>query len=142
MAATEKRRLLVVDDETDVCEAVRKIAEGLDFDVRVMVRSRDFEAVYDDYRPDVVMLDIVMPELDGVEILKHLAAQQAEAEVIVMTGYNGSYLEKAVDLGRGLGLPAIAGMHKPLTVNTVRSALRANGKNKGRAKTANGLATS
>lgn len=138
MAAAEKRRLLVVDDETDVCEAVRKIAEGMGFDVRTMVRSRDFETVYDDYRPDIVMLDIVMPELDGVEILKHLATRQAEAEVIVMTGYNGSYLEKAVDLGRGLGLPAIVGMHKPLTVNNVRSALRANG----RAKTADGLAAS
>lgn len=123
MQRTNKLRLLVIDDERDVCESIRKVAEMQGYQVYATDRPRDFRTAYESFQPDIVMVDIVMPDVDGVEILKQLADQRARAHVVMMTGYSNGYLARAVDLGRGLGLPSVTGVHKPLSVQAVREAL-------------------
>ncbi len=115
---------MVVDDEWEVCESVRQIAQRFGYEVCVTSRSRDFQAAYDSFQPDIVMLDIVMPDMDGVEILKQLAARDSRSRVIMMTGYSDGYLAKAVELGRGLGLASISGVQKPLTVSQLKRVLK------------------
>lgn len=64
---TEKR-LLVIDDEPAISEIVRMPAEGTAFEVRVANRPDEFARVYEDFTPTVLILDLVMPEVDDVEL--------------------------------------------------------------------------
>ncbi len=58
-------RLLVVDDEPHFGEFVREIAEDLGYEVRVTTRGNDFTLLNEAFNPTLVLLDIVMPEIDG-----------------------------------------------------------------------------
>lgn len=118
-----KRRVLVIDDDAHVCEGIRQMAERQGCDVVAVTRARDFRAALDSFRPDVIMIDVVMPDTDGVELLKYLSAHGCTARVVMMTGYSPGYLSKAVDLGHGLGLPWVAGLMKPLGLGELRKVL-------------------
>ena len=67
------RTLLIMDDEPEFGAFASKVAEPLGFDVTVIQRSRDFKSTYESLRPDVIVLDIVMPEMDGIELIQWLA---------------------------------------------------------------------
>lgn len=71
-------RCLYVDDERDICE-IAKIALALDPDIDVTCCTSGIEAlsVAGTYRPDIVLLDVMMPGMDGVETLANLRATAA-----------------------------------------------------------------
>ncbi len=92
-----ERRLLVVDDEADFAEIVRKVAERRDYRVEVLTESPEFAAAYAGFQPSVIVLDIVMPEVDGVEIVQWLAANGNQAPVILTSGYNPNFAKAALD---------------------------------------------
>lgn len=119
----EERRLLVIDDEPDICESIRRIAENQDFEVVTTLKADAFDSAYDRFQPNIIIIDIVMPEVDGVELLKWLAERRCTARIVMMTGYSQSYLSKAIDLGHGLGLPSVSSMQKPLSLEDLRTAL-------------------
>ncbi len=62
------RRLVVVDDEPEFAEYVRKVAAGLGFEVQVTTGAAAFKKAYDAFDPGVIVLDVVMPETDGIEV--------------------------------------------------------------------------
>lgn len=116
-------RLLVIDDQAEVCDSIQVLAQRHGFEVVTAQRPREFHIAVETFAPNVIMIDIVMPEMDGVEILKQLAARGCDARIIMMTGYNDSYLHKAVDLGHGLGLASVSSLHKPFGADTLYAAL-------------------
>ena len=65
-----ERRLLAIDDEPGVQEIIHSTAVVLDFDTRVTGRADAFKQEYEIFEPTVIMLDIVMPETDGIELIK------------------------------------------------------------------------
>ena len=66
------KTLLIVDDEVDFGNLVRRVAEGLGFEVVVLSDSREFKETYNQLDPDKIVLDIVMPGIDGIEIVNWL----------------------------------------------------------------------
>ncbi len=118
------RRLRVVDDDPDVGDFVRRVAEDDGYEVKVTAHPEAFKAIYQAFRPAVIVMDIVMPEVDGIELLRYLAEQGCRSRVVVMSGYNESYLRNARSIGEGFGLAEVAGLVKPLRVETLRSALQ------------------
>ena len=71
-------RLLVVDDEPEFAELIRKIGERKDFVVQTLDDSRDFEETYRQFDPSVIVLDIIMPDMDGIEIIQWLRPYNSE----------------------------------------------------------------
>ncbi len=65
-----------------------------------------------------------MPEVDGIELLRYLAEQGCRSRVVVMSGFNESYLRPAQSIGEGFGLAEVSSLVKPLCVETLRSALQ------------------
>ncbi len=120
---TEKR-LLVVDDEPGFGELVREIAEESGYQVGVTLNARDFKRAYEDLDPTVVVLDIVMPETDGIELIHWLADKNSRAKLIVVTGFNPRYAAMAEVLGRSQGLGEVVSLAKPFKVADLRLALR------------------
>ena len=63
-----RRRVLVVDDDAGVLEAIKIILRNSGFRVKVMSKTNKFEEVMGKFKPELVLLDIWMPMLSGVEL--------------------------------------------------------------------------
>lgn len=118
-----ERRLLVVDDEPDFAEFVRQAAADLGFQTRVCTQSTDFRRVYSEFDPTHIVLDVVMPEIDGVEIMQWLGTKGSVARVIVTTGFNPQYAKMAGVVGAERGLRAVKTLTKPVRLADLRAAL-------------------
>ncbi|RJQ85972.1 response regulator transcription factor [Amycolatopsis panacis] len=93
-------RLLIVEDEMEFAETLRRglIAEGFTVDVAHTGRDGLWSATEHDY--DAVVLDIMLPELSGYEVLKRLRAAENWTPVLMLTAKDGEYDEAdAFDLG-------------------------------------------
>ena len=116
-------KLLVVDDEPDFGEFVRTVAADMGFDVTVVDRGDAFKKTYLELRPSVLVLDIIMPYTDGIELLMWLAEQNCTSKIVIATGYTSDYGLLAEKLGKASGLAMSTVLHKPMTPSQLRAAL-------------------
>jgi CheY-like chemotaxis protein len=93
-------RILVVDDTPAVLDVVRKVLEGEGYRVTTCLESVDAVRLAQAERPDLIMLDVVMPEMSGWEVLAALRADAAFAKtpVIVCTAYVNEALGRLAEL--------------------------------------------
>lgn len=120
-----ERRLLVIDDEPDIAAFIGEVGQGLGYDVRVTSDVETFKASFDGYVPDVVVLDVVMPEIDGIELVKYLAANGCKARILVISGYAQRYLDNTKALGEAFGLRSVTAMSKPIELPMLENFLTA-----------------
>ncbi len=78
-------KILVVDDEPDFCEALHEFLAEKGFSVMEANSCEEALAAYSQERPDVVLLDVIMPGKDGRETLRELKALDPEVSVIMVT---------------------------------------------------------
>ena len=117
------KRLLVVDDDPAVGEIIGTVAEELGYEVMVTLNPAQFRDLYASFDPTAIIVDIVMPEIDGIELLRYLAGENCKALIILTTGYSDSYLKYARELGKSSGLESIATLAKPFRLNELRAAV-------------------
>ena len=118
-----QRRLLVVDDEPDFIRVVDEVASELGYRVQPCLRSSEFRKLYGEFNPTHIVLDMVMPDVDGVEIIRWLAKEGTQAKVIVATGYNPKYTDMAKMFGHAGGISPVATLVKPVSIADLRTAL-------------------
>lgn len=111
---TPQNRLLVVDDEPAICTAIKRIAEPLGFVVQSLNQSAAFPQTVTEFQPSLLILDLKMPDCDGVQLLQQLKESQSEAQVIVISGMDQRKLNIAEKLGRSQGLKMAGVLHKPI----------------------------
>jgi EAL domain-containing protein (putative c-di-GMP-specific phosphodiesterase class I)/ActR/RegA family two-component response regulator len=109
-----QNRLLVVDDEPAICSLIKRVAEPLGFVVQSLTESARFLETLTDFQPSLLILDLKMPDCDGVQLLQQLKEGQSEAQVIVISGMDQRVLNTAEKLGRSQGLRMAGVLHKPL----------------------------
>lgn len=94
--------IMITDDHSMIREGVKSLLE-LDDDIKVIaeaVDGRDCLDKLDVYKPDILLLDINMPNMNGLDVLKKLKARKSKVKVLVLTVHNETeYLMKAVDIG-------------------------------------------
>ena len=117
------RRLLVVDDEPEFGEFVRKVATDLGYEVRVTTNGKAFQAAYHELQPTTVVLDMVMPGMDGNEIVLWLMQQHYAANLIIITGYSPDYATDARRLAEFKGLRSVTMLTKPIRLAKLREVL-------------------
>ena len=115
-------RLLVVDDAPDFGAFVRRVAERLGFETNVITDPLAFKNLYVTFEPTVIVLDIVMPEVDGIELLTWLRTANCRARILLISGFDPRYAEWAVRLG-GEGGPPVRRLKKPISVADLKVAL-------------------
>ena len=120
-------RLLVVDDEPGFGKFVRKVGVELGYEVAVTTSGREFMRRYDAFGPTVVLLDVVMPEIDGVELVQWLADRGADPHLVVVTGYAPDYAVLTKKLAEAKGLRSVKTLTKPVKVADLRAALAPGG---------------
>ena len=117
------KRLLIVDDEPDFGEFVRQIAQTLGYKVLVTTNGRDFQQGYNDFQPNLILLDMVMPDMDGNEVLLWLLQKGYSAGLIITTGYSPDYAQEAKTLAEFNGLQKVSTLTKPVKSIELRSVL-------------------
>ncbi len=117
------KRLLIVDDDEEIGRFIRRAAEEQGFEVRVTLNADAFRDAYADFDPTVILVDVVMPDTDGLELLKFLAENGCTRPVLMMSGYAGTYLPVAEKLGEAFGLPRVRALEKPIRLNDLRASL-------------------
>ena len=118
-----ERRLLLVDDEVEFSEIIERIAKKLDFSVSKTTHPSEFQKLYDKCNPTHIVLDMIMPEMDGIELMEWLAQRGCTAKIIIISGYNAHYANPAKTAAASTGLNVVATLSKPFSVSAVRSIL-------------------
>jgi DNA-binding response OmpR family regulator len=123
LQAMNAPRLLLIDDEPALAEFLAVVARGCGFDPVLTSEDRVFRDEFLRSRPDVVALDLGMPGMDGVELLRFLADQQFRAPVLIVSGFDRRVLESAFRLGEALGLTMAGPLEKPVRLEALEAAL-------------------
>ena len=87
------KKLLVIDDQTGITKVVEMIARQLGLNARSLNSSAQATETFIAFRPDILMLDMIMPEKDGIDVLNE----------VLLTGHSG---EGRADIGLQRLLPA------------------------------------
>ena len=119
----QPKRLLMVDDDAAMGDFVRAVAEPLGYKVETYVDARGFTAAMDNGDPDVVILDLVMPGTDGIELIHYLSRRQSRARVFIMSGFDPVHLRMGKTLGDAAGLTMAGIIPKPVRANELRRIL-------------------
>jgi DNA-binding response OmpR family regulator len=118
-------RLLVLDDEPDFARFVRRVAEEIGYKVEMANRPAEFRRLYATFEPTVLVVDIVMPEADGIDTIRWLAGRKPNAGLIIVSGFEQRYLAAAEQIARLKGIDVAAALTKPIELATLRALLRA-----------------
>ena len=116
-------RLLLIDDEPALAEFLATAARESGFDPVVTARDDEFRDAFVAEPPDMVALDLGMPGMDGVELIRFLAEQDYEAPVLIVSGFDRRVLESAFRLGEALGLTMVGPVEKPVRFEVLREML-------------------
>ena len=116
------KTLLVVDDEIDFASYVGEVAEDLGFDVLVSDNPTEFHTLYSN-TIDVIVLDLFMPKVDGVELLRFLANNNSQASVVFMSGKDPSVLRSAKELATEQGISVLGWLQKPFRAQQLEDIL-------------------
>jgi EAL domain-containing protein (putative c-di-GMP-specific phosphodiesterase class I)/CheY-like chemotaxis protein len=117
-------RLLVLDDDPLVGKTIGHIAEAIGFEVCLETDADRFLAAIDDWRPSHLVLDLVMPGLDGVQVIERLAGRGCAARLVIVSGLDGRVLEAASRNAREMGLTIAGVLRKPFPADELRALLR------------------
>jgi len=107
-----KQKLLVIDDETDVGEFVSAAAEAMGVECTATTDATSFLKALTP-ETTTILLDLMMPEMDGIEVLRLLSERKCKASIILMSGVGKRVLETAEQLAQVLGLSIIGHLQKP-----------------------------
>jgi two-component system nitrogen regulation response regulator NtrX len=105
-------KTLVVDDEQSICDALEGVLSDEGWQVAVAKNGKDAIAKYNKDRPDLVLLDVWMPGMDGIETLQKLKEIDAEVPIVIMSGHGS--IGTAV---RATKLGAFDYLEKPLSLD-------------------------
>ena len=92
-------KVLVVDDDKNICEVIKMYLENSGYHVKVANDGREAQEVFSNYKPDLVLLDVMLPYLDGIDVLKWIR-RDSETPVIMITA-KGETFDKVLGLELG-----------------------------------------
>ncbi|MDF1644206.1 MAG: EAL domain-containing response regulator [Pseudomonadales bacterium] len=116
------RNIVIVDDDVQASLLLQVMLQVLGCNSIVFNRAHDF-LLHTLNEDDVVLLDLVMPELDGIEVLRRLAKLNCRSKLILLSGYDKSILHSAEKLGRAHELRVIASLSKPFQMRDLQRVL-------------------
>jgi DNA-binding response OmpR family regulator len=116
-------RLLLIDDEPALAEYLANAARTCGFESIITAVDREFREAFIANRPEMVALDLGMPGMDGVELIRFLANEDYHGPVLIVSGFDRRVLESAFRLGEALGLNMAGPIEKPVRFDVLEELL-------------------
>jgi DNA-binding response OmpR family regulator len=116
-SAMSPRQLLLIDDEPAFGRFVAEAAAEAGYVAHITTTAGPFKHNYVEIRPHVVALDLAIPGVDGVELLRFLGEQKCTAPVIIISGFDRRVIESSIRLGEALGLNMAGQLTKPVRLD-------------------------
>ncbi|MBL4583600.1 MAG: EAL domain-containing response regulator [Pseudomonadales bacterium] len=117
-----ERNIIIVDDDVQTSQLIQVMLQVLGCESTVFNHPKDF-LQHTLEAGDVVLLDLVMPEIDGIEVLRTLAKTNCPAKLILLSGYDKAVLHSAEELGRAHDLNVVASLRKPIQMRDLQRVL-------------------
>jgi DNA-binding response OmpR family regulator len=94
-----KIKIMVVDDELEIAELIKDYLEAEQYDVIISADGKECLALFREYQPQLIVLDIMLPNLDGMEVCRTIRAESAVP--IIMLSAKKAEVDKILGLGLG-----------------------------------------
>ena len=107
-------KLLIVDDDVGLTKAYARIGEDAGFVVAVVNDPRKATEAFLTIKPDVVVIDMIMPEKDGIEVMNELLLTGKPTRFIVSSGHGDAMLRLAQSLAAFHGSGHVSVLKKPI----------------------------
>jgi two-component system response regulator (stage 0 sporulation protein F) len=112
-------KVLIVDDQFGIRILLNEVLQREGYDTYQAANGLQALEIVQDNKPDLVLLDMKIPGMDGIEILKRLKVIYPDIKVIIMTAYGElDMIQEAMDLG------AITHFAKPFDIEDIRAAVK------------------
>lgn len=119
----ERPKLVIVDDEREMAEFVGEVAEAMGFEPILAFSAKECLDVVAKQPPAAIIMDVVMPSMDGVELVRELSKIVSGLPFIVMSGYQPIYTDMVNTLASSSGLVNIGRLTKPFTAAQIEELL-------------------
>jgi DNA-binding NtrC family response regulator len=116
------RRVLVVDDTEDILNLAERVAQALGFTVATLSNTLQFMTTFVRFKPDIVLLDVVMPNIDGIEIIRWLSDVDYTGRLVIMSGF-ADYQRLAEAMADASQRMVVGSLPKPFRLDELRAAL-------------------
>ena len=115
----KKAKILLIDDDTDFIESTRMVLESKPYEVIVAYEGDEGLRKASDEKPDLILLDIIMPVKDGFTAAEQLKKdpQLSKIPLIMLTSFSSRRQETTIPVSRGLELEADDYIEKPVRPN-------------------------
>ena len=114
-----KKKILVVDDDSNIAELLRFYLEKEDYEVNVKSNGKDAIKAFTDWSPDLMLLDIMLPKMDGRQVCREI--RRFSTKPIIMLSAKGETVDKVL----GLELGADDYISKPFEIKEVIARIKA-----------------
>ena len=117
-----ENRLLLIEDDRVFSLIVRRAGEACGYEVTALAHLKN-DAVLQQIDPTVIMLDLIMPGQDGIEVLRLLGASKNQAHVVIVSAADEKIISAAQLIGSALGLRIAGTFSKPISVESLHEVL-------------------
>ena len=114
-------RVLIVDDERFITTIVKKIVEELGCEADSIDDGRTIGKALVAFDPEVIFLDLMMPDIDGVETINLLGEAGCKAKIILMSGLDQRTISSVAEVAKSLNLEVISAITKPFQPGQIES---------------------
>ncbi len=125
------RRVLLLDDDRFMLEVLRDMLDVLQtgdgssrFDVHAELDARQALAALPRHAPELLICDLAMPDMDGIEFLQAAAGQGFRGRVILVSALEDGVRDAATELARAMGLQVAGAFRKPVGIEQLRLAVQ------------------
>ena len=115
-----EHKLLILDDDELTGETIRNVAEFAGMSVKVTTNAINFFSLLNEWQPTHIALDLIMPDMDGVEVLGALGEQLVTAKIIITSGVGHQVLQAAARSAAAHGLNIVGILPKPFNPKAFR----------------------
>ncbi|MDH5387696.1 MAG: response regulator [Gammaproteobacteria bacterium] len=115
--------LLIVDDEPDMGEFASFAGEVTGYEVITMSSGKDFQEAYLLMSPDLLLMDVAIPDIDAIGLLEWLGSAGNRCPIILMSGHGDYMLNWAKTVGTDLGMSVIDTLSKPIALEDLEKIL-------------------